>query len=89
MPKRTKNKVILSAIQSVNVVKCDACGTMHMVDKKTFVIFYGNIGLGLEEMLVDGNIDDGGKLVGTQIFCRKQSCLTGLLSAIVNDEVKV
>lgn len=84
MPKgQTRDKVMAAATETVNVVKCQGCGAMHLVDSQDFVVIYGNISTGMSRMIIDGNIDDKGKVSGSVIYCRTEGCLGDMLGMML------
>jgi len=84
MPKgSSKEKAMAAATKTVNVVTCVKCGTMHLVDSDDFVVVYGNISIGMKKPIIDGNIDEKGKLIDSQVYCRTMDCLGEIVDKLV------
>jgi len=80
-----KDKAMAAATKTVNVVECCVCNTMHLVDSEEFVVIYGNVSIGMKTPVIDGNIDEKGKVAGSNIYCRKFECLGLLVGQLVPD----
>ena len=74
----TKDKVMAKATKTVNVVECSACSAMHLAESNSYVVIYGNISIGLDQPVIEDNIDDKGKVAHSTIYCRKLECLKPL-----------
>lgn len=81
----TKDKVLAAATETVNVVKCSKCGKMHLVESEDYVVVYGNVIVGAKKAVVDDNISDQGKVVGSTIYCRSRDCLDELFTSMLGD----
>lgn len=84
---QTKDKVMAKATKTVNVVKCSVCGTMHLAEGDDYLVIYGNIHIGLDTAIIDGNIDEKGKVADSTIYCRKPACLRNLFEAMLGAEL--
>jgi len=83
MPKMKVNmrdKVMAAATSTVNVVRCSVCNKMHEVDSEEYIVVYGNITVGLKKHLISDNIDDKGKISGSNIFCRTARCFDDIFN---------
>jgi len=84
---KTKEKVMAAATKTVSAVECDVCGAVHLVTSKDFVVFYGNITVGLdteETPVIGGNIDERGQVSGSRICCMRKECLIKKLGPLAH-----
>ena len=80
-----KDKAMAAATKTVNVVECCVCKTMHLVDSEGFVVIYGNVSVGMKSPVIDENIDERGKVSGSNIYCRKAKCTQALIHELAPD----
>lgn len=78
----TRDKVLASATTILNVVECGFCKTKHAIDGKDFVVIYGNASIGTQLFVIDGNIDERGKVIGSFVCCRRGECLERLIELL-------
>jgi hypothetical protein len=74
------DKVLASVTKTEQVVTCAICGKKHSLDSKEFVVFYGDIMVGLDSPAVSGNIDDKGKIIGSSVLCLEHEAVDVFVS---------
>ena len=82
-------KIKRGALKLIASVKCEACGAVHNAEMQTYVAFYGDVMLGMEQPLIDGNIGDKGKLNGSTVFCANEKCLKDVLTGMLGEDVSI
>jgi hypothetical protein len=74
------DKVLASVTKTEQVVTCAICGKKHSLDSKEFVVFYGDVMVGLDSPAVSGNIDDKGKIIGSSVLCLEHEAVDAFVS---------
>ena len=68
----------------VKKLECSFCHHEHDIDTEDFVVYYGNVTVGIGGGMIGNNIDNG-KVVRVSIICRDSGCHENLLKAICPD----
>jgi hypothetical protein len=82
-------KIKRGALHLIASVKCEVCGEVHNAEGDTYVAFYGDVMVGMKLPLVEGNVNEKGKLEGSTVYCRNEKCLKDMLSKMLGGEVSV
>ncbi len=68
----------MKTIKSIKAVQCVYCHKLHLSESTEFVTIQGNIGVGnCQDFILNGNIDDEGKIINSSVYCRR--CIILLL----------
>jgi len=73
-------RILAGVTKTEQVVTCAICGKKHSLNSKEFVVFYGDVMVGLDSPAVSGNIDDKGKIVGSSVLCLEHEAVDAFVS---------
>ena len=66
-------------------VECDVCKTKHSMSSEDFMVYYGNVTVGIGGGLIGNNLHHGA-VMRVAVMCRKPECHKTLLKYILEDE---
>lgn len=74
----------MPSLGTKEVVKCDHCGSIHLVDEGSqqtdFIAIHGNITIGMNGGVIGNNFDQDGTVNRISIYCNKKECLAQFIS---------
>jgi hypothetical protein len=83
--RKTKMSRGVKAIEIIASVKCAKCGKLHEAESTDYVHFYGNVIVGLDDVILS-NTDEKGRVVSSTIYCRTRGCLGYFLGQLLPED---
>lgn len=71
-------------LPTLQAVRCTVCKALHDAAADSYFAVHGNIMIGPAGGIVGNNLDEEGRVTSASIYCRKNGCLSGLISAYQN-----